>query len=204
MAHSRPGRDGQAACPHRVLAVFEESPPRCYPRARRRPSAGHPSSARLLSLCQSRGRHRGPRAGSRCRPTAAANPKVLATGPLEHHRTEASRTRSPASSTVGAILPNHGPRDSPYLGINRPDRRPDPHHSLARTGWDEAYAVFLWLAPALLRASMALTLFSNAFLRTPLPTVPSTSPSIHPLRFFPSRTTTASKSVVPSGRRVKV
>ena len=55
-----------------------------------------------------------------------------------------------------------------------------------------------------LRASMALTVFPNAFSRTPLPTVPSTSPSARPLRFLPSRTTTASTSVLPSGRRVKV
>ena len=40
------------------------------------------------------------------------------------------------------------------------------------------------------RASMALTEFSNAFSRTPLPMVPSTRPSSRPLRFLPSRTTT--------------
>lgn len=47
---------------------------------------------------------------------------------------------------------------------------------------------------------MALTVFLNAFSKTPLPMVPSTSPSTRPLRFLPSRTTTASRSVVPSGR----
>ena len=54
------------------------------------------------------------------------------------------------------------------------------------------------------RASIALTEFSNAFFKTLLPIVPSTTPSTRPLRFLPSRTTTTSISVVPSGRRVKV
>ena len=62
------------------------------------------------------------------------------------------------------------------------------------------------LAPlaAPFRASMALTEFANAFSKTPLPIVPSTMPSSHPLRFLPSRTTTTSMPVKPSGRRVKV
>src|SRR5215469_9863261 len=59
------------------------------------------------------------------------------------------------------------------------------------------------LAPPFL-ASMALTEFSNAFFKTPAPMVPSTTPSSRPLRFLPSRTTTTSMSVKPSGRRVKV
>ena len=46
---------------------------------------------------------------------------------------------------------------------------------------------------------MALTESSNAFSRTRLPMVPTTKPSIHPLRFLPSRTTTTSMSVVPLG-----
>jgi hypothetical protein len=54
------------------------------------------------------------------------------------------------------------------------------------------------------RASMALTEFSNAFSRTRLPMVTSTKLSRRPLRFLPSRTTTTSISVKPSGRRVKV
>src|SRR5215470_12719795 len=53
-------------------------------------------------------------------------------------------------------------------------------------------------------ASMALTVFAKAFSRTPLPMVPTTNPSSRPLRFLPSRTTTASTSVVPLGRRVRV
>src|SRR5262249_37429281 len=53
-------------------------------------------------------------------------------------------------------------------------------------------------------ASIALTVFPNAFSSTPLPIVPSTRPSARPLRFLPSRTTTASTSVLPSGRRVNV
>src|SRR5262245_23112262 len=48
---------------------------------------------------------------------------------------------------------------------------------------------------------MALTEFSNAFFKTRLPMVPSTKPSSRPLRFLPSRTTTTSMSVKPSGRR---
>src|SRR5215831_2281164 len=39
---------------------------------------------------------------------------------------------------------------------------------------------------------MALTEFSNAFSKTRLPMVPSTTPSSRPLRFLPSRTTTTS------------
>ncbi|MDT7811365.1 MAG: hypothetical protein QOH35_464 [Acidobacteriaceae bacterium] len=42
------------------------------------------------------------------------------------------------------------------------------------------------------RASMALTLFTNAFSKTPWPMVLSTKPSSRPLRFLPSRTTTTS------------
>jgi len=57
---------------------------------------------------------------------------------------------------------------------------------------------------SLVRASMALTEFTNAFSKTPLPMVPSTKPSTHPLRFLPSRTTTRSMSVMLSDRRVKV
>src|SRR5215469_384902 len=56
----------------------------------------------------------------------------------------------------------------------------------------------------LFRASMALTEFTNAFSKTPLPTVPTTKPSNHPLRFLPSRTTVTSMSVLPSARRVKL
>jgi hypothetical protein len=41
---------------------------------------------------------------------------------------------------------------------------------------------------------MALTEFSNAFFKTPVPMVPSTKPSSRPLRFLPSRTTTTSMS----------
>src|SRR5215469_15999991 len=48
------------------------------------------------------------------------------------------------------------------------------------------------------RASMALTLLTNAFSRTLLPIVLSTKPSIFPLRFLPSRMTLRSISVVPS------
>jgi hypothetical protein len=54
------------------------------------------------------------------------------------------------------------------------------------------------------RASMALTVFASAPPRTRSPKIPSTNPSTRPLMFLPSRTTTASRSVVPSGRRVKV
>ena len=54
------------------------------------------------------------------------------------------------------------------------------------------------------RASMALTVSASAFSRRLLPMVPSTKPSTRPLRFLPSRTTTASKSVVPLGCRVNV
>jgi hypothetical protein len=57
---------------------------------------------------------------------------------------------------------------------------------------------------AALRASMAFTEFTNAFSKTLLPMVPTTKPSIHPLRFLPSRTTTTSMSVLPSGLRVKL
>jgi len=56
----------------------------------------------------------------------------------------------------------------------------------------------------LLRTSIALTEFSNAVSKTRLPRLPSSKPSTHPLRFLPSRTTTTSMPVVPSGRRVKV
>src|SRR5262249_368575 len=38
------------------------------------------------------------------------------------------------------------------------------------------------------RASTALTVLRNAFGKTPLPAVPSTSPSTRPWRFLPSRT----------------
>ena len=54
------------------------------------------------------------------------------------------------------------------------------------------------------RASIARTEFSNAFAKTPLPTVSRTRPRNRPLRFLPSRMTTTSMSVKPSGRRVKV
>src|SRR5260370_30404325 len=47
---------------------------------------------------------------------------------------------------------------------------------------------------------MALTEFSNAFFKTPVPMVPSTKPSSRPLRFLPSRTTTTSMPVKLSGR----
>ena len=49
------------------------------------------------------------------------------------------------------------------------------------------------------RASMALTLAINAFSKTLPPIVPSTRLSRRPLRFLPSRMTTTSMSVVPSG-----
>src|SRR5262249_7159512 len=49
------------------------------------------------------------------------------------------------------------------------------------------------------RASMALTEFSNAVSKTRLPIVLSTKPSNRPLRFLPSRTMTASMSVMPLG-----
>src|SRR5262249_4553262 len=55
-----------------------------------------------------------------------------------------------------------------------------------------------------LRTSMARTLFAKAFSRTPLPTVPTTKPIKRPLRFLPSRTTSTSMSVIPSGLRVKL
>ena len=58
--------------------------------------------------------------------------------------------------------------------------------------------------PVKAKESMALTEFSNALSRTPLPTVPSTKPSSRPLKFLPSRTTTTSMSVVPSSLRVKL
>src|SRR5262249_27625131 len=54
------------------------------------------------------------------------------------------------------------------------------------------------------RVSIAWTVLSNAFASTPLPMVPSTKPSTYPFTFLPSRITTASRSVFPSGRRVKV
>src|SRR3954470_15321653 len=54
---------------------------------------------------------------------------------------------------------------------------------------------------ATLRASTALTESANALANTRLPTVPRTRPRNRPLRFLPSRTTTYSMSVVPSGRR---
>jgi hypothetical protein len=47
------------------------------------------------------------------------------------------------------------------------------------------------------RASIALTEFSNAIFKTPLPMVLSTNPSIRPLRFLPSRIVTKSISVMP-------
>jgi len=61
-----------------------------------------------------------------------------------------------------------------------------------------------WAAVVALRAWIALTELTNALETTRLPTVPSTTPRDRPLRFFPSRTTTWSISVVPSGRRWNV
>jgi CheY-like chemotaxis protein len=58
-------------------------------------------------------------------------------------------------------------------------------------------------APSL-RASIALTVFPNAGPSTRLPKVPSTTPRSRPLTFLPSRTTTTSTSVVPSGFRLNV
>jgi hypothetical protein len=58
--------------------------------------------------------------------------------------------------------------------------------------------------PPAFRASIAFTLFANAFSKRPFPTVPSTKPSTRPIAFLPSRITTASTSVVPSGFRVNV
>jgi hypothetical protein len=54
------------------------------------------------------------------------------------------------------------------------------------------------------RASMALAVFASALARTRLPPVVSRIASRRPLRFLPSRTTTTSTSVVPSGRGVRV
>src|SRR5262249_51236389 len=54
------------------------------------------------------------------------------------------------------------------------------------------------------RASTALTVFLSAPPRTRLPKTVSTAPSARPLRVLPSRTTTTSSSVVPSGCGVNV
>lgn len=55
-----------------------------------------------------------------------------------------------------------------------------------------------------LRASIALTLFTNDFLRIPLPTLPSTRASIRPLTVLPSRTMTRFTLVARSGEGLKV
>src|SRR5262245_11398428 len=55
-----------------------------------------------------------------------------------------------------------------------------------------------------LRASIALPVLAKALASFPFPTLPTTTPSSRPLRFLPSRTTTASTSVRPSARRVNV
>jgi hypothetical protein len=54
------------------------------------------------------------------------------------------------------------------------------------------------------RASTALTVFSSSRPKTRLPKSVSTPPSNRPLTFLPSRTTTASRSVVPSDCGVNV
>src|SRR6185437_14398498 len=62
-----------------------------------------------------------------------------------------------------------------------------------------------WACPGCwFRASMALTVVASALPRTRLPPVVSRISSSRPLRFLPSRTTTTSTSVVPSGRGVRV
>jgi len=61
-----------------------------------------------------------------------------------------------------------------------------------------------WALGSPLRASTAFTVFASALARWPLPTVPMTAPSTRPFRFLPSRTTSASRSVVPSRLRLKV
>src|SRR5262249_38934936 len=58
--------------------------------------------------------------------------------------------------------------------------------------------------PPLLRASMALTEFSNAVSSCRLPIVPITKPSNRPFKFLPSLTTTTSMSVVPLDCRVNL
>jgi len=67
----------------------------------------------------------------------------------------------------------------------------------ANTG-NPGYATLLSRG-APLQASIGLTEFTNAFSKTRLPIVPTTRPGDHPLSFLPSRTTTTSISVKPSG-----
>src|SRR5579859_2079215 len=59
-----------------------------------------------------------------------------------------------------------------------------PNPGSQSASMDRLHATCSFVAP-LFRASMALTLFTNAFSRTPLPIVPTTKPSRSPLRFLP-------------------
>ena len=75
---------------------------------------------------------------------------------------------------------------------------------------DNSAGVIEMITPALLlrqllphrreapRASMALTLLTNAFFNFPLPTEPRMAESTRPFTFLPSRTMSTSTSVVPS------
>ncbi len=78
----------------------------------------------------------------------------------------------------------------------RPDsasQRASAHRDRQASSWPPAF-----------RASTALAVLPSSPPRTRLPSSPSRPPSSLPLRFLPSRTTTASICVVPSASRVKV
>ena len=72
-----------------------------------------------------------------------------------------------------------------------------------RYGWSGLYVSSADRALSF-RASTALIVLRSAVARTLFPIVPTRIASSRPLRFFPSRTTTTSTAVVPSGCRVNV
>jgi hypothetical protein len=165
---------------------------------RRRVAAGHRRAAPRRSRTAPPRAERAHYRGRRCAGRPRARPDDAALTALHHHPRRVPRSGPP---------PPRAPRGRDRASASSRSLRRGMAAQPGGRGVGERRAVALsWRggqaaiaadgvpAPpafvAFLRASMALTLFTNAFSSFPLPTVRKTSSKNRPLKFLPSRTTT--------------